>query len=336
MTSLVAEPAIQDKSHHTREGFRNPWGDRQHHGFGAFFKWQWDRLRGRAPKKPKTYRFDIVENDGAALTQSSGSFSITWVGHATTILQIDGRTILTDPIWSERCSPVRWAGPKRYVPPYPPLDRLPPIDAVVISHNHYDHLDRATIRKLGNGPTYFVPLGVKRWLRKWGIRSENIVELDWWQQFELNGLTFVCVPSQHFSGRSLNDTNRDLWSGWVIQGQTQRVYFAGDTGYFPGFKEIGERLGPIDVAIIPIGAYLPRWFMKTVHVDPKEAAQAFLDIGTKIMIPMHWGTFDLADEPLDEPPRALLMAADSLGIDRGRIWLLKHGETRIMDSVSIK
>jgi N-acyl-phosphatidylethanolamine-hydrolysing phospholipase D len=254
----------------------------------------------------------------------------TWVGHATTLIQFEGRNILTDPIFSERCSPVSWAGPKRAVPPSPSFENLPPIDFVLISHNHYDHFDKPTIKRLGNRPRYFVPLFVGKLLRNLGIANERITELDWWQSVEFDGLQFHCTPTQHFSGRGLHDRDQTLWCSWTVIGEHQRFYFGGDTGYYPGFKEIGEKLGPFDLAILPIGAYLPRWFMSPVHVEPAQSAQAFLDLRAEQMLAIHWGTFDLADEPLDEPPRLLRAATDSLGIDAAQVWVLQPGETRVV------
>lgn len=314
--------------HHTEKGFHNPFPTFRPHGGGAFLKWQWDRLRGKAPDKPAHYDFKIAANDGAALKNDAEKLRVTWIGHATTLVQIEGANILTDPIFSERCSPVSFLGPKRKVPPAPEFENLPRIDAVLISHNHYDHLDKATIKKLGNGPRYFVPLFAGKFLRDLGIKKENIVELDWWQSAEFRGLTLHCTPTQHFSGRGLHDTNQVLWCSWAVLGRGQRFYFAGDTGYFPGFKEIGEKYGPFDLAILPIGAYLPRWFMAPVHVDPPEALQAFLDLRGEKMLAVHWGTFDLADEPMDQPPKDLRRAADSLGIGQEGIWVFQHGETR--------
>jgi L-ascorbate metabolism protein UlaG (beta-lactamase superfamily) len=317
-------------AHHGENAFRNPWPGVEEHGFGDVLKWQWDRLRGKAPKKPARYDFQVIENDGKFLRENGEEFTVTWVGHATTLIQMEGRNILTDPIFSLRCSPVSWAGPQRVVPPSPTFEHLPPIDVVLISHNHYDHLDKPTIERLGNRPRYFVPLFVGKFLRDLGIAKARIVELDWWQFAELDGLTIHCTPTQHFSGRGLHDRNRTLWCSWAVIGKQQRLYFGGDTGYFPGFKEIGEQLGPFDLAILPIGAYRPRWFMSPVHVEPAQSAQAFLDLRAERMLAIHWGTFDLADEPMDEPPQLLRAAADSLGVDATRVWVFRHGESRVI------
>lgn len=314
--------------HFAGDRFINPWPTAEQRGFTDLVRWQFDRLRGRAPEKPETYAFEMYHNEGRLPEAPAGALQITWVGHATTLIQINGLRVLTDPIWSERASPVSWAGPKRRVPAVPAFDHLPEIDAVVISHNHYDHLDKPTIKALGNAVHYFVPLFLKKWLQGVGIKSENITELDWWQSAEYRGLQFVCTPAQHFSGRFLHDRNKTLWCSWVIKSGQHAVYFAGDTGYFPGFVEIGRKYGPFDVAVMPIGAYRPRWFMRGVHVDPAQALQAFIDLQAEYMLPMHWRTFDLADEPMDEPPRLLLEAADSLHIDHQRIWLMKQGEMK--------
>lgn len=329
------KPQAGKPAHIRENGFHNPWPTSSERGFGEFLRWQWDRLRGRAPEKPDSYNFTVAENDGSFLRGNTSALTVTWVGHATTLIQIDGLNILTDPIWSERSSLVAWTGPRRVVPPVPAFDDLPDIDVVLISHNHYDHLDKPTIKRLGNSVHYFVPLLMGKWLRGVGIKKENITELDWWQEVEYRGLRLVCTPTQHFSGRFLHDRNQVLWSSWSVLGREQRLYFAGDTGYFSGFREIGEKLGPFDIAILPIGAYRPRWFMQPMHLDPAESAQAFLDLRGRIMLPIHWGTFDLADEPMDEPPQLLFAAADSLHIPRKSIWLMRPGETRIYKSEKI-
>ncbi|HYD48889.1 MAG TPA: MBL fold metallo-hydrolase [Terriglobales bacterium] len=251
--------------------------------------------------------------------------SVTWIGHSTLLVRMDGVTFLTDPIFAERCSPVSFVGPKRSVPPGIPLEELPPIDFVVLSHDHYDHTDLPSIRALARrGTKFFVPLGLAELVREAG---GEVVELDWWQSAESGGTRLHCVPAQHFAGRSLTDENQRLWAGWVVEGATRRFYFAGDTGYFDGFKQIGERFGSIDLAAIPIGAYDPAAIMQFVHLNPEEAAQAAVDVRAQHVIGTHWGTFDLTDEPLDEPPQRFQAAADLVGLG-DRAWTFAVGETR--------
>ncbi len=313
--------------HHTSDGFANPDPGYVDRGFKDFLKWSVvDRLAGKKPDKPENYNFEMISNDGQFLRENTDEFTVTWIGHSTLLIQIDGINILTDPIWSERCSPVNFAGPKRHVPPGLVFDDLPEIDVVLISHDHYDHLDKATIKMLGNKPLYLVPLGIGAILREWGITHYS--EMDWWDSMKFNGAEIVCVPAQHFSGRSLFNRNKTLWSGWVVQGKSQNFYFAGDTGYFPGFKEIGKRYGPFDLAALPIGAYLPRWFMGPIHLSPDEAVDAYIDLRAKMFVAIHWGTFELADEPLDEPPKALAQALREKNLSDNDFWVLNHGETR--------
>jgi N-acyl-phosphatidylethanolamine-hydrolysing phospholipase D len=252
---------------------------------------------------------------------------VTWIGHSTLLIQINGLNILTDPIWSDRSSPFQFVGPSRHVPPGVAFEDLPPIDVVIISHNHYDHLDRLTIEQLGNSPLYIVPLKIGEFLESLDI--SHYEELDWWESIKFNGTEFICTPAQHFSNRSLFDRNKTLWSSWVIRNEEKNFYYAGDTGYFPGFKEIAQKYGPFDMAAIPIGAYLPRWFMSPVHVSPEEAVQVFLDLNARVFIPIHWGTFELADEPLDQPPIALKQEIERRNLNQENFWILKHGETRI-------
>jgi N-acyl-phosphatidylethanolamine-hydrolysing phospholipase D len=208
------------------------------------------------------------------------------------------------------------------------FEDLPPIHAVVISHDHYDHLDEATVRRLAreHRPRFLVPLGLKAWFGELGIT--DVDELDWWQSRTLGGLEITCVPAQHFSGRTLWDRNRRLWSGWVVRGRDRRFFVAGDTAYARVFKEIGARLGPFDLTAIHIGAYLPPVIMKASHTTPEEALDIFADVGARVMVPIHWGTFDLADEPLEEPPQRLDAEARRRGLGPDRIWILKFGETR--------
>jgi L-ascorbate metabolism protein UlaG (beta-lactamase superfamily) len=268
----------------------------------------WTSLVGRAGGAPR------VAYDPVALLANP---SLTWIGHATFLVRMDGATFLTDPMFSERASPVGFAGPKRLVPPGVPLDALPPVDFATLSHDHYDHSDLASIEALvKRGTRFVVGLGMGDLVRRFG---GDVVELDWWQSTTIGSVRVHCVPAQHFSGRGLAGGDRRLWAGWVVEGPTRRFYHAGDTGYFDGFKEIGARLKP-EIALLPIGAYLPESF-RNVHMGPDEAAKAFKDLGARWFVPMHYGTFKLSFEHLDEPPRLLRQIARHDGIaDRVR-WL---------------
>ena len=277
---------------------------------------------------PRKASFPIVANDGRALREGRGEATVTWVGHSTLLIQLDGVNVLTDPHWSRRASPVSFGGPRRLTPPGLRFEDLPPIHVVVISHDHYDHLDRETVKRLAatHRPKFLVPLGLKSWLAEIGVT--DVDELDWWDESRAHGLTFVCVPARHFSGRTPWDRNQRLWSGWAVIGRERRLYFAGDTAYWRGLKEIGARLGPFDLAAIPIGAYLPPVIMKASHTTPEEALAALGDVRGRLFVPLHWGTFDLADEPPRDPPRRLQAEARRLHLGPDRVWLLRHGETR--------
>ncbi|MCX8071742.1 MAG: MBL fold metallo-hydrolase [Candidatus Binatia bacterium] len=252
--------------------------------------------------------------------------SVTWIGHSTFLVRMEGVTFLTDPIFSSRASPVSFAGPRRLQPPGIPLKELPPVDFVTISHDHYDHADLPTWKELARRNVLFlVPLNMGELVHSLGGR---FVALDWWQSVEVKNVRVHCVPAQHFSGRGLTDQHRRLWAGWVVEGKHRKFYHAGDTGYFPGFKEIGERLGPIDLAAVPIGAYDPPSIMRFVHMNPEEAVQAARDLDARRVLAMHWGTFDLTDEPLEEPPQRFRAAAVRLGYRAEDAWVLAVGETR--------
>ncbi len=286
---------------------------------GVVLPFLWRRVK--ASLRPRPGAAPRVAHDPAALAIDPG---LTWIGHATFLAHLDGVRFLTDPVFARRVSPLAFAGPQRLVPVGVPLAELPKVDFAVISHDHYDHADLAAVRALAaRGVRFVVPRGLAPLVR--GVGGDA-VELDWWQQVEVGGLRVHCVPAQHFSGRGLFDRNRRLWAGFVIEGPSRRVYHAGDTGYFGGFAEIGERLGPIDLALLPIGAYLPRAMMQRVHMDPSEAVQAALDLGARSVIGMHFGTFDLADEPLGDPPRLFLEQARARGLPSARV--MKVGETR--------
>ncbi|MEE8581076.1 MAG: MBL fold metallo-hydrolase [Myxococcota bacterium] len=255
--------------------------------------------------------------------------AVTWVGHATLLVQLGGATILTDPIWSNRAGPTRFAGARRYLPPGLPLEALPPIDVVLISHNHYDHLDLPTLRWLSKHhrqALFVLPLGNGSLLRRKGI--ERVVELDWGDQIVVKGVTVHCLPAQHWSRRALFDARKALWSSWAVTAWERRFYFAGDTGYFDGLREIGRALGPFDLAAVPIGAYEPQAMMRPFHLDPEQAVQAGLDVDARRVLGVHFGTFDLSDEPLDEPPRRFHAAARAAGLAPSDAWTLGIGETR--------
>jgi N-acyl-phosphatidylethanolamine-hydrolysing phospholipase D len=272
--------------------------------------------------RPRPGAASRVDHDPAALERDPG---VTWIGHATFLVKVDGVTIVTDPMFSKRASPLSFAGPPRLVAPGVPMGALPKIDLALVSHDHYDHADIPSLRALAaRGTRIVVPMGMADVVRAAG---GDAISLRWWEHVEIAGLRLHCVPAQHFSGRGLTDRNRRLWAGWVVEGRSRRFYHAGDTGYFGGFAEIGRRLGPIDLAAIPIGAYRPSSMMRPVHLDPEEAVQAALDAGAARVVGMHFGTFDLTDEPLDEPPARFLAEAQRRGLG-DRAWVMRVGETR--------
>ncbi len=319
---------IQKKNarHHTEKGFRNTSDTYEEKGYKDLLKWMVERQRSRRNDKGRYYPLEIAPSTGLPHVTSSDGFTVTWVGHSTALVRLGGMTILTDPIWSHRASPVSWAGPKRYTPPGIDFESLPAIDVVLLSHDHYDHLDKRTLKRLGDKPLYIVPLGIGKILEKIGIR--NYQELDWWDKAIYGGTTFTCTPAQHFSGRSLFSRNGTLWCGFGVSNSTGSFFFGGDTGYFEGFKEIGRRVGPFDIALLPIGAYLPRWFMEPVHLSPSQALDVCSELEAVFLVPIHWGTFELADDPSMLPPTELLdhAAQDEIGLDR--CWIMSHGETR--------
>lgn len=301
--------------------FVNAAGPRPLPGAGEMFPFllgkAWTSLVGRRGAAPR------VPFDPQAMRHNP---SITWIGHATFLVRMDGVTFLTDPMFSDRASPLSFAGPARLVEPGVPIDALPHLDFALVSHDHYDHLDLPTIAALAQrGVPIFVPLGVGELIRAAGGTA---TELDWWQSVPAGRGRIHCVPAQHFSGRSLTDNNRTLWAGWVVEGPTRRFFHSGDTGYFDGFTEIAARLGPPDLAALPIGAYDPASIMRFVHMNPEEAMQAAVDLRAGIAVGMHYGTFDLTEEPLDEPPRRFHAAASLRALDGVTPWTLAIGETR--------
>ncbi len=250
---------------------------------------------------------------------------VTWIGHASFLIRAAGRALLVDPVFSDYCSPLPFKRLRRRVPPGLPWDALRQVDGVLITHNHYDHLDRETIERLPRDIPIIVPAGLSRWFGEFG--RANVQELGWWSSSNFLDLEVTCVPAQHFSSRTLWDRDETLWAGWIIKSASKTIYIAGDTGYCPVFKEIGSRFGPMDLSVIPIGAYEPRWFMQPMHVNPEEAVQIHLDVRSRRSVASHWGTFCLTDEPMDEPPQRLrnALAAARLGEEEFRV--LSIGES---------
>jgi N-acyl-phosphatidylethanolamine-hydrolysing phospholipase D len=319
-------PTESHTTHHHDGGFRNPWPTFSQHSFGDFLYWVLiDRRRSKLEPRP-SYVPKVLPNAADSLRAASDHATITWIGHSTVLVRIGGITILTDPMWSDRASPVSWAGPKRFTPPGIAFDDLPDVDVVLISHNHYDHLDAGTIRMLGDRPTYLVPLGVGNAVKRFG--AGTVHELDWWETMTIGDVILTCTPAQHFASRSPFDGNKSLWCGWTMRGTDGAVYFAGDTGPFPEFASIGERLGPFDVACLPIGAYLPAWFMGPVHTGPRDVISALEQLRGRTMLAIHHGSFKLADDPPGLAASELVREVSSRGLDPDRYLLLSLGETR--------
>ncbi len=315
--------------------FRNPWPASAPATFRDFLRWQLGRrARQEIVAGPPWPHFERAAPAFASPRAEPGEITATWVGHSTMLLQIGVVNLLTDPTWSNRASPVTFAGPRRMMPPGIDFESLPPIDIVLVSHNHYDHLDDRTIRRLIRrfpSARWVAPLGVADFIVHRG--AGDVQELDWWDERRIGNAVIGCTPAQHFSARGLGDRNRTLWCGYAIAVSERRVFFAGDTAYHPEFRAIAELFGPFDLTLLPVGAYEPRWFMRSVHMNPEEAVRAHVELTfpsrrPAAMVPIHWGTFRLTEEPPGEPPLRTRAAWEATGLPSDDLWHLRHGETR--------
>jgi len=371
-------------AHHSGRSFRNPWPNARPQGLLGLLRWVVvERLTRQRRADPSPAAFPRVPPAFDAPRAAPGRLTATWVGQSTFLLQIGGYNVLTDPVWGRRASPVSFAGPARWVPPGIDFDALPPVDLVLVSHDHYDHLDKPTVRRLAErfpAAVWLAPLRLGDWLRARGVRV--VREADWWDVASVLGpphapqaqhapqsaappggpsvgtlpdspqapapepgdaaqsvaVQVTCVPAQHFSGRWAVGRNTTLWCGWALHAGGRRVLFTGDTGRHPEFAAIAGRCGPFDLVLVPIGAYEPRWFMRPVHMNPEDAVAVYAELcGPTFTAPprpllaaMHWGTFKLTDEPMDEPPRRMRAAWRSAGFDDRSLWVPAHGETRVV------
>ena len=338
-TNPYFDPA---KPHHRPDGFANRFAPDGPPGQGSFWRWQWERLWGtQPPDEPE--RIGRAKPQTTYLNANRQDITATWIGHSTVLWQVQGLNILTDPHFGQRASPVSFAGPMRHVPLLMALAELPRIDVVLISHNHYDHLDRDTVLALnaqaGGPPLFVVPLGVDLWMQAQGIT--RVHRMDWGDRHAVavpaatgDGLTVEFVPVQHWSSRTPLDRNATLWGGYVVSttvgGQPYRLFFAGDTGYSADFKDLGERFGGFDVAAIPVGCYEPRWFMRGQHVNEDDAVRIHLDVKSKFSMGIHWGTFRLCDEPIHAPLDGLPKARAQHGVADDAFVLFQSGETRVL------
>ncbi|GAB3775444.1 MBL fold metallo-hydrolase [Ramlibacter monticola] len=336
------------RPHHVAGGFRNVTGAQVAKPFSWLVRWRVDQWREglpQAPRQPTPVTLPQLQllkanTEPVRRIAVQGARppvpSATWIGHATVLVQSGGLNILTDPVFSERASPVTFFGPKRAQPPGIALADLPPIDVVVVSHNHYDHLDRLSAVQLnersGGRTLFLVPLGLKDFLARQGIA--NVVELDWWDAYRHEGVEFRLVPVQHWSARGLHDRYDTLWGGWAVFAPDLRWYFSGDAGYSGHFAETRERLAVqaregtlFDLALLAIGAYEPRWFMREQHMNPAEAVRAHQELGARRSLGIHWGTFTLTDEALDQPPVDLAAARQAQGLAAGDFFVLPIGGT---------
>ncbi|MEW5850480.1 MAG: MBL fold metallo-hydrolase [Myxococcota bacterium] len=305
--------------------FRNMDGSGPH-DLGAVFRWAFvDRVSGKRAPDRRQFTTPRVANDGAGLRANTHDAAVCWVGHATWVMQLCGVNLVVDPIWAKAIGGVV----KRLSEPGVALGDLPRIDVVLVTHNHRDHMDAPSLRHLATTtgmPIAIVPLGLIPAMKALGYT--RVVELGWWESTTVGSVKVTLVPSQHWSRRGLNDTNETLWGGFVVEGGGKRVYHSGDTAYFNGFSEIARRVGAPDVALLPIGAYEPEWFMRRQHMNPEDALRAGLDMDARRILAMHWGTYQLTDEWLGEPPEKLLVLAgkDPQVLERTRVVPLGHVE----------
>ncbi|PUZ23272.1 MBL fold metallo-hydrolase [Chitinophaga parva] len=297
---------------------------------GMFWSTMWKFMtvkNDREPAKaPGPFTFDLLAYDNP----KEDEIRLTWLGHTTILLEVAGKRFLTDPVWAMRASPFSFMGPKRFFEIPVSIDHLPPLDGVLLTHDHYDHLDEQVIRKLGaKGYTFYCPLGVEGHLRKWGVSPEQWRVFNWGDSLVLDETcTLTALPTRHFSGRGLRDRNTTLWTSWVITGRHHKVYFGGDSGWWPGFEEIGNTYGPFDLTILEIGAYGDGW--PDIHMGPDNALRAHAALRGKVMLPVHWGTYNLALHPWREPVERLLAAAP----DDIVLWLPRPGACGALPSAS--
>jgi N-acyl-phosphatidylethanolamine-hydrolysing phospholipase D len=338
--SVAGSPAGLGSRRDDSGRFEHPWpldaqGGR---GLADLLRWRVERARQKPEPNPPPGRLRVATPAFARPRAPADELRLTWVGHATFLLQLGGLNVLTDAMWSRRASPLPWLGPERLVPPGVPFDALPPIDVVILSHDHYDHLDDATVRAIvrrsGDSVQWISPLGYGSWLRRRGVRRH--VELDWWQSTDVGSasgsIVVTATPAQHWTKRSPFSERERLWASFCLgtPGGT-RVFFCGDSGYFAGLRTIGARLGPFAATLLPVGAYEPRWFMKLAHMNPEEAVRAYGDLGgAGVFVAMHWGTFRLTDEPPLEPPARVRAEWAARNLPPGDLWIPRHGETRLI------
>ena len=276
----------------------------------VFVKFIFGSRKHRIPQEPVS----LVRRTAGDFAEMPDDMRITWFGHSSFLVELDGTRVLVDPVWGERASPMSFYGPKRFYEPPIQLDELPEIDAVVLSHDHYDHLNEETIKALRSRVSLFIaPIGVGAHLEYWGVDRARIAETDWWDSVNVGSVQLVCTPARHFSGRSFATRNKTLWAGWAILGSERRIYYSGDSGYFRELKDIGDRLGPFDITLIETGAYNQDW--PDVHFGPEYAIQAHLDVRGGVFVPVHWGLFDLSFHAWTEPVERVLAAAEKAGVD---------------------
>lgn len=322
--------------------FKLPWEGNLHGVFGAMKWFLTSPNNSKVPRQSEKLdqTLPVLKPDQAALdSPPPNDIQVTWIGHATVLVQMDGINILTDPVFNDYCGMARLLGVKRYRPTPCTVEELPMIDAVCISHNHYDHLDYTTVcqlnKKFGDNIHWFVPMGLSSWMKDCGCK--NVYELQWWHEESHPKFTekdkavkFAFTPAQHWCRRGINDFNKVLWGSWSVIGPQHRFFFAGDTGFCSMFKKIGTRYGPFDLAAIPIGAYSPRGLMEFQHVDPQAAVDIHRDVKSNFSLGIHWGTFNLSYEFYLAPPQELNEKLDSVGIPRNKFITVKHGETVVV------
>ena len=323
-----AEDSLDNLEHHLPDGtYTNTSGIANKSSLKKVLKWSWERRS----KSVETFEFETKEPNYQKIYKNE-EIMITWIGHESFLYQNKDINILTDPHFTERASPLSFTGPKRYMAPGMKIDDLPDIDVVTISHSHYDHLDYGTVKSLSEkfkNILFVVPLGLKEWFEDKGIY--NVKELDWWESTKVQRTAITFAPVQHWSARGLFDRNESLWGAWHFKNNSHSFIHLGDTGYTNDFKEIRKKLGPVDLAAIPIGAYEPRWIMEFSHMNPEEAVMSYFDLEATEAVGMSWGTFILTDEPVTEPLEKLNEALQRNDLSESDFFTLSHGETYVID-----